>query len=192
MNDFIYKFDIPFDKAKLIKESQAFDYETINTESIYRNRKSEEFDQRSFLKKNIKLIRWLNSQTSWSTSSTVKDDKIKLEESERIFKIFTDIFGTEDIEYYYLTQKQGTDVKQHVDAGVSCAINIIASGKETPIDFQDHGKETYKVALLNVTKAHGVPIQEEEDRVIFKIRFVNRSYEEVRDKLIEYFGKESD
>ena len=84
MNDFIYKFDIPFDKDKLLKESQAFNYETINTDSIYRNRKSEEFDQRSFLKKNIKLIRWLNSQTSWATSSEVKDDKIKIEESERI------------------------------------------------------------------------------------------------------------
>ena len=60
------------------------------------------------------------------------------------------------------------------------------SKKETPIDFQDHGKETYKIALLNVTKSHGVPIQEDEDRVILKIRFVNRSYEEVREKLIEH------
>ena len=151
MNDFIYKFDIPFDKDKLLKESQAFNYETINTDSIYRNRKSEEFDQRSFLKKNIKLIRWLNSQTSWATSSEVKDNKIKIEESERIFKIFTDIFGTEDIEYYFLTQKQGTDVKQHVDAGVP-VIQYHCKWKRNTNRFQIC-KESHKIALLNVTKS---------------------------------------
>ena len=186
MNDFIYKFDIPFDKDKLIKESHAFDYEKIDTAFLMKNRKSENFNKRSFLKENMKLIRWLNTQTSWTTSSKVKDDNIKIEECERIFKIFTDIFGTEGLEYYFITQKEGTEVKHHIDAGVSCAINIIASGKETPIDFKDHGQENYKIALLNVRKSHGVPVQTGEDRVILKVRFINHSYEEVREKLIEH------
>lgn len=186
MNDFIYKFNISFDKDKLIKESQAFNYEKINTSFLAKNRKSGDFNKRSFMKKNMKLIRWLNSQTSWSTSSKIKNNNIKIEECKRIFKIFTDIFGTEGLEYYFLTQKKGTEVKHHIDAGVSCAINIIVSGKETPIDFKDYGKENYKIALLNVKKTHGVPIQTGEDRVIFKIRFINHSYEQVRDKLIEH------
>lgn len=186
MNDFIYKFSIPFDKDKLIKESQAFDYEKINTTFLMKNRKSGDFNKLAYLKKNMKLIRWLNSQTSWASSSKVKNNDIKIEECERIFNIFTNIFGAEGLEYYFLTQKEGTEVKHHIDAGVSCAINIIVSGKQTPIDFKDYGKENYKIALLNVRKSHGVPVQVGEDRVIFKIRFINHSYEEVRDKLIEH------
>ena len=186
MNDFIYKFNISFDKDKLIKESQAFNYEKIDTAVIAKNRKSGDFNKRSFIKENMKLIRWLNSQTSWSISSKIKNNNIKIEECKRIFKIFTDIFGTEGLEYYFLTQKKETEVKHHTDPDISCAINIIISGKETPIDFKDYGKENYKIALLNVKKIHGVPIQKGKDRVIFKIRFTNHSYEQVRDKLIEH------
>ena len=46
--------------------------------------------------------------------------------------------------------------------------------------------ENYKIALLNVRKSHGVPVQTGEDRVILKVRFINHSYEEVRGKLIEH------
>ena len=53
MNDFIYKFDIPFDKNKLLEESHAFDYEKIDTAFLMKNRKSENFNKRSFLKENM-------------------------------------------------------------------------------------------------------------------------------------------
>ena len=75
-------------------------------------------------------------------------------------------------------------MKAHVDVGTPCAINFIIHGNATPIIFGDDDIYHYENALLDVSKKHSVPIQVDTERLVFKLRILDVSFEEARSKLI--------
>ena len=188
MEDCIFKFDINYDKEQLAKESKLYQYKPINTETLnnlYSG--SENKDDLSFTKNNAD---WWRDQESWNTGYKLKDENVNdLPESQRLTNLFKRIVGTEHIKPNFFTQTKGTEVKTHVDVGTLCAINFMIKGGETPVRFDDADSviiEKYTVALLNVSRNHGVPVQTGEDRLLFKLRFTHNKYHEVKEAIKEY------
>tara|TARA_B110000967_G_C18897525_1_gene571853 strand:- start:492 stop:1037 length:546 start_codon:yes stop_codon:yes gene_type:complete len=66
--------------------------------------------------------------------------------------------------------------------GVLCAINIVLTGEQNSVDFQGKGSWHYKAALFNTSETHR--ISPTTDRIIFRISFRDKSYEEAV-KIIE-------
>ncbi len=185
----IFKFKIDYDKEQLEKESKLFHYKPINTETlnnIYDVSESDK-DDLSFIQKDTT---WWRDQESWNTGYKLKDENVNdLPESQRLTDLFKRIVGTENIKPNFFTQTKGTEVKTHIDVGTLCAINFMIKGGETPVRFDDADAvfvENYTVALLNVSKNHGVPVQTGEDRLLFKLRFTHNKYEEVKEAIKQY------
>lgn len=187
MDNYIFKFEVPYDKDQLIKESQLFDYKPINTETLNNiYGVSENNDDLSFIN-NDKV--WWRDQDSWNTSYQLKEENSNLIESMRLTKLFKNIVGTDNIKPNFFTQTMGTEVKTHIDVGTLCAINFIIKGGETPVMFDGIGQDTYMVALLNVNENHSVPVQKNEDRLLFKLRFTSNKYNEVKQSIQNYLEK---
>ena len=187
MDNHIFKFEVPYDKDQLIKESQLFDYKPINTETLNNiYGVSENNDDLSFIN-NDKV--WWRDQDSWNTSYQLKEENSNLIESMRLTKLFKNIVGTDNVKPNFFTQTIGTEVKTHIDVGTLCAINFIIKGGETPVMFDGIGQDTYTVALLNVNENHSVPVQKNEDRLLFKLRFTSNKYNEVKQSIQNYLEK---
>ena len=104
-----------------------------------------------------------------------------------ILTLFKGVLETDNIEANFFTQQEGTEVKTHVDVGTPCAINFIISGAATPIIFEEGGTHYYQNALLDVSKRHSVPKQVETERLLFKLRILDHTFEEAQKKIIEFF-----
>ena len=100
-------------------------------------------------------------------------------------EIFKDILEVDNLEPRFLTQKQDTKVHYHVDGDLGGAINILVRGGQTPISFKNVGEFYYDVALINANHLHAVPKQIGEDRVLFKLRINQMTFNEAKEKLIE-------
>lgn len=81
---------------------------------------------------------------------------------------------------FYLLEAN-TTLPQHIDLETQCSLNFILNGNEAPVVFGSK-KYTYKYALLNVSKNHGV-INNNKDRILFKISIFNESFDKVKEKI---------
>ena len=108
-------------------------------------------------------------------------------EASRILNLFRDVLETDNIEANFFTQQKDTEVKTHVDVGTPCAINFIIRGDVTPIVFEEGRPHYYNNALLDVSKRHSVPRQLETERLVFKLRILDQSFEEAQKKIINFF-----
>lgn len=84
---------------------------------------------------------------------------------------------------FYLLEKD-TTLPFHVDLGTQCSINfILGEGDGAPVKFKDTGNEyTYKSALLNTSLTHGVE-NKGDDRILFKISFMENSFEDIKERI---------
>lgn len=84
---------------------------------------------------------------------------------------------------FYLLEKNST-LPFHVDLGTQCSINLIlGEGDGAPVKFEQSGNEyTYKSALLNTSISHGVE-NKGDDRILFKISFMDNSFEDIKQRI---------
>ena len=179
MENCLYKFKMDHDKEKLIEESKVFKYKPINKETltwIY-NEGIEFNDDLSFIEKDNK---WWTEQESWAASREPISGEVDLSESIRITKLMKEICKTDKIKANFLTQTQGSEVPTHTDVGTLCAINFILEGGQTPINFEGYADEYYDTALLNVSVNHSVPVQKDQNRILFKLRFTHHTFDEIK------------
>ena len=182
---------IKVNKPMLEKESTVCDYLPINRVTLKRlqmdkTNKSYGSKFSDYLDKEDK--EWWMRQDTWQSSVNADEDKLKLmPEASRILNLFKEVLETDNIEANFFTQKKDTEVKTHVDVGTPCAINFIIRGDATPIVFEESGTHFYRNALLDVSKRHSVPLQLETERLLFKLRILDQSFEEAREKIITYF-----
>ena len=185
----LYEIKLDVDLEKLEQESTVCDFVPINRITLRRlqidkNNNSYGSKFYDFVNKDDKEW-WLKQQTWHSTVNADEDILTHMPETARILSMFKTILDTDNIEVNFLTQKHNTDVKPHTDVGTPCAINFIIKGSATPIVFDDAGKEFfYKSALLDVSKTHSVPVQEDTERLLLKFRLMDLSFEDAREKLV--------
>jgi len=96
-------------------------------------------------------------------------------------KELSKIFNVESKPRFYILDAN-TILNQHTDFGTLCSLNFILSDDPAPIIFDDI-EFTYKYALLDTTKSHGV-INNDKDRLLFKMSIFNETFEEVKEKLL--------
>ena len=187
MSNSIQDIDFTINKEMLIEESKICDYVPINRVTLrrvkmgsYAETKGKKFSD--FLNKEDKD--WWLKQNTWKSIMNADAEMLfKMPETTRILAHFKEKLQTENIEANFFTQEQGTSVKMHVDVGTPCAINFIIKGEETPIIFEDEGTFFYKNALLNVSKKHMVPKQETTDRMLFKLRILDLTFDEAKERI---------
>lgn len=76
-------------------------------------------------------------------------------------------------------------VDWHIDGGnVVCAVNLLLEGDPCAVEFKD-GKHTYKLALLDISKHHRVRNTGSSKRVLFRISFMDGTYEEIKNKCLK-------
>lgn len=179
MNCDILHLNYEYDRDKLNEESKAIDYMSVQInystgqEKVYNSLKKEEID-------------WWNTQETWKYSKKFSIDHIKnFPETSRIYYDFKNILGVtdEEIRVRFVKQKINTEAKSHVDSTPS-SINFIICGSITPILFEDEREYFYEAALLNVSKAHSVPMQRKTDRLLLKMNLLAMPFETARERII--------
>lgn len=86
---------------------------------------------------------------------------------------------------HFLCVEPGTSVGWHADGGdVMCAVNFLLEGDENcPIEFED-GFHTYNLALLDVTSRHRVSNNTDMQRIMFRLSFMDGTYEDIKNKCL--------
>jgi hypothetical protein len=97
-------------------------------------------------------------------------------------KELSKIFNVESRPRFYILDAN-TILNQHTDFGTLCSLNFILSDNPAPIIFGDT-ELTYKYALLDTTELHGV-VNNDEDRLLFKMSIFNESFDDVNKKLLK-------
>jgi hypothetical protein len=188
----IHKLDyISIDRDQLERESAICDYVPINRVTLKRlqmDKSNGSYGSKfsDYLDKEDK--EWWMSQDTWQSSINADEDKLRfMPEASRILNLFRGVLETDAIEANFFTQQKDTEVKTHVDVGTPCAINFIIRGDATPIVFEETGTHFYNNALLDVSKRHSVPLQLETERLVFKLRILDQTFEEAQKKIINFF-----
>jgi len=97
-------------------------------------------------------------------------------------KELSKIFNVESRPRFYMLNAN-TVLQQHTDLGTLCSLNFILSDIPAPVIFGDT-KVSYKYALLDTTKSHGV-VNNDKDRLLFKMSIFNETFDEVKEKLLK-------
>ncbi|MEY2924973.1 MAG: hypothetical protein RLZZ337_1521 [Bacteroidota bacterium] len=179
MNCDILHIKYEYDRDKLNDESKQINYKPVHVDHNIREKKV--YD--SFKKEEIG---WWKTQETWKYSEKFSLDHIKnFSETSRIYHDFKNILKLtdEEIRIRFVTQKINTEAKSHVDA-TPASINFLIYGSATPIIFEDEREYFYEAALLNVSKAHSVPIQRKTDRLLLKMNLLTMSFETARERIL--------
>ena len=97
-------------------------------------------------------------------------------------KELSKIFNVESKPRFYMLNAN-TVLQQHTDIGTLCSLNFILSDIPAPVIFGDT-EVSYKYALLDTTKSHGV-VNNDKDRLLFKMSIFNETFDEVKEKLLK-------
>ena len=178
----IFPLKIKFDKNKLLKESSLVRYNAINVKNLERYRRLGFIGKNDSISYDVEDKNWFNNQKDWKISSKVEDNPNT--ESYRLHEMFKDVLKVDNLEPRFLTQKRGTNAHYHIDGETKCAINFLVRGGQTPISFKNVGNFFYDVALINTHHLHSVPEQKGNDRVLFKLRINQMTYDNAKEKLI--------
>ena len=178
----IFPLKIKFDKNKLLKESSLVRYNAINEKNLERYRRLGFIGKNDSISYDVEDKNWFNNQKDWKISSKVEDNPNT--ESYRLHEMFKDVLEVDNLEPRFLTQKRGTNAHYHIDGETKCAINFLVRGGQTPISFKNVGNFFYDVALINTHHLHSVPEQKGNDRVLFKLRINQMTYDNAKEKLI--------
>lgn len=188
----IHKLDyLSVDREALKNESKVCNFVPINRITLKRLQMDK--SNNSYGKKFSEYLDnedkdWWMRQDTWQSSINASNDMLNdMPETARILTLFKGVLETDNIEANFFTQQEGTEVKTHVDVGTPCAINFIISGAATPIIFEEGGTHYYQNALLDVSKRHSVPKQVDTERLLFKLRILDQTFEEAQKKIIKFF-----
>jgi|TARA_B110000263_G_C15305630_1_gene510224 hypothetical protein len=88
---------------------------------------------------------------------------------------FTTSYMWVDSEYPWHVDNETT--KRDNVKGVNCAINILLTGEDNPVEFEGYGKQIYEAAVLNTSHLHRVIPAEE--RTMARLSFKDLTYKEV-------------
>ena len=100
-----------------------------------------------------------------------------------VFPYAAEIIKNLDLENYdvrprfYILDKN-TTLSPHTDLGTECAINILLSQNNAPINIEGIDYK-YKQALINTQLMHSVS-NLDEDRIIFKLSIMNLSFSDAK------------
>jgi hypothetical protein len=188
----IHKLEyIKVDKMQLERESKICDYVPINRVTLKRlqmDKSNSSYGKKfsDYLDKEDKD--WWMKQDTWQSSINADAEMLKsMPEVARILSMFKAALATDNIEANFFTQQKDTEVKAHIDVGTPCAINFIINGNATPIIFDESGTHFYTNALLDVSKRHSVPMQLDTERLVFKLRILDLTFNEAQKKIIDFF-----
>ena len=84
--------------------------------------------------------------------------------------------------FYWL--KPNAVVPEHVDNGTLCGLNFILTDNASPIRFGDQ-EYYYKSILVNTTIPHSV-VNNEHERLLFKISVFDQTFEQVAENNKKY------
>jgi len=84
--------------------------------------------------------------------------------------------------FYWL--KPNATVPEHVDNGTLCGLNFILTDNASPIRFGDT-EYFYEAILVNTTIPHSV-VNNEHERLLFKISIFDETFEEVAERNKKY------
>ena len=135
MNDYITHIDIEYNKEALLKE---FDSAELIPYTPSRPTKGES---------------WFSYQPDWLTMTV--DDYRFFPEMDKIREYIVSVYGFEPTGKMFQLS-DNVEVPAHKDMGHKACINIVLSDDPAPVYYRDYGEVTYKNAILNVSKRHGV------------------------------------
>jgi len=188
----IHKLDyLTINRDQLERESAICDYVPINRVTLRRlkmDKSNSSYGSKFSDYLDSEDKEWWLRQDTWQSSINADEDLLRfMPEASRILIMFKGVLETDNIEANFFSQQKDTTVKTHIDVGTPCAINFIIRGNKTPIVFEDSGEHYYQNALLDVSKRHSVPKQIDDDRLVFKLRILDVSFEEAQNKIIKFF-----
>lgn len=102
--------------------------------------------------------------------------------SEYVNKIMLDFKVIGKPRFYWL--QPHAVIPEHVDNGTLCGLNFILTDKASPISFGDK-HYFYESILVNTTLPHRV-INNEHERIMFKISVFNETFEQVANRIKHY------
>lgn len=102
--------------------------------------------------------------------------------SNYVKKIMLDFEVVGKPRFYWL--KPYAVIPEHVDNGTLCGLNFILTDQASPISFGDH-RYFYESILVNTTLPHSV-VNNEHERIMFKISIFDETFEQVADRIKHY------
>jgi hypothetical protein len=104
--------------------------------------------------------------------------------SEYVEQIMRD-FGIKGKPRFYWLQPYAV-IPEHVDNGTLCGLNFILTDQASPITFGDRDY-FYEAILVNTSLPHSV-INNEHERIMFKISIFDETFEQVAEKIKHYLA----
>jgi hypothetical protein len=102
--------------------------------------------------------------------------------SEYVNKIMSDFKVIGKPRFYWL--QPNAVIPEHVDNGTLCGLNFILTNQASPISFGEQ-HYFYESILVNTTLPHSV-INNEHERIMFKISIFDETFEQVADRIKHY------
>lgn len=131
-------------------------------------------DEWNKVKNNLKEY---NDERMKQSTSNLKIVRHKFDYADEL----SNIFNVNARPRFYILDAN-TTLAQHTDLGTLCSLNFILNNNTAPINF-DGTTIHYKNALIDTTKLHGV-VNNDKDRLLFKMSIFNESFDEVKEKLL--------
>jgi hypothetical protein len=104
--------------------------------------------------------------------------------SEYVEQVMRD-FGIKGKPRFYWLQPHAV-IPEHVDNGTLCGLNFILTDQASPITFGDKDY-FYEAILVNTSLPHSV-INNEHERIMFKISIFDETFEQVAEKIKHYLA----
>jgi hypothetical protein len=104
--------------------------------------------------------------------------------SEYVEQVMRD-FGIKGKPRFYWLQPYAV-IPEHVDNGTLCGLNFILTDQASPITFGDKDY-FYEAILVNTSLPHSV-INNEHERIMFKISIFDETFEQVAEKIKHYLA----
>ncbi len=104
--------------------------------------------------------------------------------SKYVEKIMSDFKVTGKPRFYWL--QPHAVIPEHVDNGTLCGLNFILTDQASPISFGDQ-HYFYESILVNTTMPHSV-INNEHERIMFKISIFDETFEQVASRIKHYLA----
>ena len=112
--------------------------------------------------------------------------KILMFEDPYITKIMEDLNIQARPRFYW--QEPNSVLGMHTDYYTKCSVNFVITDDPAPITIEDTDY-TYKQAILDTTRLHGVRTQEKE-RILLKLSIYHSSYEDTIEDINKKYLKE--
>ena len=179
----LWKFNYKFNRERLLQEAKEGEYFWWGPAAhCYGNQANEEF------------LGWLvkNPHLKKKVSKFYENIRVHVKNADKcpyaleIAKHVTELTGHELWPRFYY-QKKGHDLSLHTDRGIKCSINFVLTEDSDALYFENGEEVYYTVGLLNTSERHGVYTT--KDRYLFKLSFVEKTFEEIKDVLSSKLGE---